>query len=343
MTPLTCHSHFRGSQDLSKHFGRISTLSNVSALPSTLGALRTSEALQQLQRAVATASERGKQQQALEVAWNDDFGRWFFGFMDPNEPKNQKDSQEFFRIVYGESKWRWFFLIGHGIFLSVGFGRCFEDCILILSEVYRLHFFPHLITTYLEIKYPSVQHCSRQFSLNVRIAGIQAVIIIFHNQRFFLTSTISERDSFSNSIFFWKGHFDHQLSQQESPQKAHPNHHFGGTMDPINASGTAQVLRRQGAAVARLDPKSLEDEEDFEAISFELEDPWWWMGRDDDGNRDGRKGSYIDEFFWCGRHSFWSFLVELIGHRESEMNIQTWCNHNNSISSVLKAQVSKCK
>lgn len=39
------------------------------------------------------------------------------------------------------------------------------------------------------------------------------------------------------------------------------------------ASGTAKVLRRQGAAVARLDPKSLEDEEDFEAISFELEDP----------------------------------------------------------------------
>ena len=66
-------------------------------------------------------------------------------------------------------------------------------------------------------------------------------------------------------------------------------------------------------------------------------------GRDDDGNRDGRKGSYIDEFFWCGRQSFRSFLVELIGHRESDMNIQTWCNHNNSISSVLKAQVSKCK
>eukprot|EP00434_Breviolum_minutum_P007663 symbB.v1.2.006758.t1/scaffold405.1/size210896/14 len=54
------------AKDLSKHFGRISTLSNVSALPSTSGALRASEALQQLQRAVATA-ERGKQQQALEV------------------------------------------------------------------------------------------------------------------------------------------------------------------------------------------------------------------------------------------------------------------------------------
>jgi len=54
------------AKDLSKHFGRISILSNVSALPSTLGAQRASEALQQLQRAVATA-ERGKQQQALEV------------------------------------------------------------------------------------------------------------------------------------------------------------------------------------------------------------------------------------------------------------------------------------
>lgn len=103
MTPLTCHYHFRGSQDLSKHFGRISTLSNVSALPSTLGALRTSEALQQLQRAVATA-ERGKQQQALEVAWNDDFGPLIFLDSWINEPKNQKDSPDFFRIVYGESR-----------------------------------------------------------------------------------------------------------------------------------------------------------------------------------------------------------------------------------------------
>ena len=81
---LTCHCHFV-VQDLSKHFGTISTLSNVSALPSTLGAQRASEALQQLQRAVATA-ERGKQKGALEVAWRDVLG---VDLLD-HEPTNKK-------------------------------------------------------------------------------------------------------------------------------------------------------------------------------------------------------------------------------------------------------------